>query len=216
MLPARRPRLASVSTGHLVGGDRLPGGRAGPGCRSGFGECVTDGSGGDARKFAWLLAGGLAGADPRPLPEPEARAIWYVPVRTRAWIGCVTDNVSRSSASVTDGCLPASAWTGLRRVWLGEQRSAFLAAEQITFDTILHAVDLVDARIEQLSCARSGTRPSRVRGGDLVAQLRAVLRGIDTLTVGLRSCEIGDFHRGFHTGGGVLAFQSLGFEHGPG
>src|SRR4029079_16047702 len=47
---------------------------------------------------------------------------------------------------------PPSAWTVGRRKWLGEQRFEH-AAEQITFDTYLHAVDLVDARIEQLERA---------------------------------------------------------------
>src|SRR5919198_151550 len=44
--------------------------------------------------------------------------------------------------------LPTSSWTVVRRKWLGEQRCGH-AAEQITFDTYLHAVDLVDRRIEQ-------------------------------------------------------------------
>jgi hypothetical protein len=48
--------------------------------------------------------------------------------------------------------LPTSSWTVMRRKWLGEQRFEF-AAEQLTFDTYLHAVDLVDARIEQLERA---------------------------------------------------------------
>jgi hypothetical protein len=37
----------------------------------------------------------------------------------------------------------------VRRKWLSEQRLEH-AAEQITFDTYVHAVDLVDCRIEAL------------------------------------------------------------------
>src|SRR5262249_30909038 len=58
--------------------------------------------------------------------------------------------------------LPTSGWTVARRKWLGEQRFEH-PAEQITFDSYLRTVDLVDARIEQ-SSRRSAQRPSRDRG----------------------------------------------------
>ena len=80
----------------------------------------------------------------------------------------------------------------MRRKWLGEQRFEH-AAEQITFDSYLHAVDLVDARIEQLERAIRETAeqdPWR----QLVARLRC-LRGIDTLTALALVAEIGDFSR---------------------
>src|SRR5207247_1493081 len=48
--------------------------------------------------------------------------------------------------------LPSSSWTVTRRRWLSEQRFEF-AAQQITFDAYLHAVDLVDARVAQLERA---------------------------------------------------------------
>src|SRR6266511_4064700 len=48
--------------------------------------------------------------------------------------------------------LPSSSWTVTQRRWLSEQRFEF-AAQQQTFDTYLHAVDLVDARIAQLEPA---------------------------------------------------------------
>ena len=72
--------------------------------------------------------------------------------------------------------LPTSAWTVRRRKWLGEQRFAY-AAEQITDDSYLHAVDLVDARIEALERA---IRETAEHGPwcELVARLRC-LRGID-------------------------------------
>ena len=60
--------------------------------------------------------------------------------------------------------LPTSSWTVVRRKWLGEQRFEF-AAEQQTFDTYLHAVDLVDAPHRGSSSGRSARRPSRGRGG---------------------------------------------------
>jgi hypothetical protein len=40
----------------------------------------------------------------------------------------------------------------VRRKWLGEQRFEH-ACEQLTFDTYVHAVDLVDARIDKLEQA---------------------------------------------------------------
>jgi hypothetical protein len=45
--------------------------------------------------------------------------------------------------------LPTSSWTVARRKWLSEQRFE-LTAQQQTFDTYVHTVDLVNARIEQL------------------------------------------------------------------
>ncbi|MEJ7569187.1 MAG: hypothetical protein WKF41_13085 [Gaiellaceae bacterium] len=88
--------------------------------------------------------------------------------------------------------LPTSGWTVLRRKWLGEQRFEH-PAEQITFDSYLHAVDLVDVRIEQLERAireTSEQNPWR----ELVARLRC-LRGIDTLSALGLVAEIGDFDR---------------------
>ncbi len=79
-----------------------------------------------------------------------------------------------------------------RRTWLSEQRFEF-AAQQQTFDSYVHAVDLVDRRIEQLERVIRGTAdqgPWRT----LVARLRC-LRGIDTLTALSLVAEIGDFDR---------------------
>ena len=88
--------------------------------------------------------------------------------------------------------LPTSTWTVTRRTWLGEQRFEH-AAEQITFDTYLHAVDLVDARIEQLERATRETA-EQCPWRELVARLRC-LRGIDTLTALGLEAEIGGFGR---------------------
>jgi transposase len=101
--------------------------------------------------------------------------------------------------------LPTSSWTVVRRRWLSEQRFEF-AAQQITFDSYLHAVDLVDHRIEQLERAIRDTaeqQPWRA----LVARLRC-LRGIDTLTALALVAEIGDFSR-FKNAEELMAFVGL-------
>jgi transposase len=101
--------------------------------------------------------------------------------------------------------LPTSGWTALRRKWLGEQRFEH-AAEQISFDSYLHTVDLVDARIEQLERAireTSQQEPWR----ELIGQLRCV-RGIDTLTALGLVAEIGDFGR-FRCAEEFMAFVGL-------
>jgi hypothetical protein len=49
--------------------------------------------------------------------------------------------------------LPTSAWTVTRRRWLSEQPFAF-AAEQITFDTYLHASSTSSTRGSSSSSAR--------------------------------------------------------------
>src|SRR5207342_3867380 len=80
------------------------------------------------------------------------------------------------------------------------------AAQQQTFDTYLHAVDLVDARIEQLERAIRETaeqEPWRA----LVARLRC-LRGVDTLTALALVAEIGDFGR-FRTAEEFMAFVGV-------
>jgi transposase len=93
----------------------------------------------------------------------------------------------------------------VRRKWLSEQRFAY-AAEQLTFDTYLHALDLVDARIEQLERA---VRETADQGPwrELVARLRC-LRGVDTLTALALVAEIGDFGR-FRTAEELMAFVGL-------
>ena len=90
-------------------------------------------------------------------------------------------------------------------LWLGEQRFE-RAAEQLSFDTYVHTVDLVDARIEQLERAIRETaeqEPWR----QLVARLRC-LRGIDTLTALALVVEIGDFNR-FRSAAEFMAFVGL-------
>lgn len=93
----------------------------------------------------------------------------------------------------------------MRRKWLSEQRFEY-ATEQLTFDSYLHALDLVDARIEQLERA---IRETAEQGPwrELVAHLRC-LRGVDTLSALGLVVEIGDFNR-FKSAEEFMAFVGL-------
>jgi transposase len=146
----------------------------------------------DARKLARLFAGGLLERIHVPSPELEA-ARDLVRAREDARLDRMRDRHRLSKFCLRHGRrLPSSSWTVVRRKWLSEQRFEF-PAQQITFDSYLHTVDLVDARIEQLERAIRETaeqQPWRA----LVARLRC-LRGIDTLTALALVTEIGDFDR---------------------
>ena len=159
----------------------------------------------DARKLARLLAGGLL--EPIHVPSPELEAARdLVRAREDARLDRMRDRQRLSKFCLRHGrLLPTSAWTVMRRKWLGEQRFEH-AAEQITFDTYLHAVDLVDRRIEQLERA---IRETAEQGPwrELVARLRC-LRGIDTLTALALVAEIGDFSR-FRSAEEFMAFVGL-------
>jgi transposase len=159
----------------------------------------------DARKLARLLAGGLL--EPIHVPSPELEAARdLVRAREDARLDRMRDRQRLSKFCLRRGrLLPSSAWTVTRRKWLSEQCFEF-AAQQQTFDTYLHALDLVDARIEQLERAIRETaaqRPWR----ELVGRLRC-LRGIDTLTALALLAEIGDFSR-FRTAAEFMAFVGL-------
>jgi transposase len=159
----------------------------------------------DARKLARLLAGGLLEAIQVPSPELEAVRD-LVRAREDARLDRMRDRHRLSKFCLRHGLmLPGTSWSVMRRRWLSEQRFAF-AAEQLTFDTYLHAVDLVDARIETLERAtRSAAEQSSWR--ELVARLRC-LRGVDTLTALGLVAEIGDFSR-FRTAEELMAFVGL-------
>jgi hypothetical protein len=103
----------------------------------------------DARKLARLHAGGLL--DPIYVPSPELEAARdLVRAREDARLDRMRDRQRLSKFCLRHGrLLPTSSWTVIRRKWLGEQRFEY-AAQQLTFDSYLHAVDLVDARIAQL------------------------------------------------------------------
>jgi transposase len=159
----------------------------------------------DARKLARLHAGGLL--EPIYVPSPELEAARdLVRAREDARLDRMRDRHRLSKFCLRHGrLLPTSGWTVLRRKWLGEQRFE-RAAEQITFDSYLRAIDLVDARIEQLERAiREAAEQGPWR--ELVARLRC-LRGIDTLTAFALVAEIGDFSR-FKTAAELMAFVGL-------
>jgi transposase len=159
----------------------------------------------DARKLARLFAGGLLQPIHVPTPELEA-ARDLVRAREDARLDRMRDRHRLSKFCLRhERTLPTSSWTVARRKWLSEQRFEF-AAQQQTFDTYLHTVDLVDARIEQLEQAiREAAELEPWR--ELVARLRC-LRGIDTLTALALVTEIGDFDR-FKTAAELMAFVGL-------
>jgi transposase len=159
----------------------------------------------DARKLARLLAGGLL--EPIHVPSRELEAARdLVRAREDARLDRMRDRQRLSKFCLRHGrLLPTSAWTVTRRKWLSEQRFEF-AAQQQTFATYLHALDLVDARIETLERAIRETaeqEPWR----DLVGRLRC-LRGIDTLTALAVVAEISDFGR-FGSAEEFMAFVGL-------
>jgi transposase len=159
----------------------------------------------DARKLARLLAGGLLSPIHVPSCELEA-ARDLVRAREDARLDRMRDRHRLSKLCLRHGRrLPTSSWSVARRKWLSEQRFEFPAQQQ-TFDTYLHTIDLVDARIEQLERAireTAGQEPWRL----LVARLRC-LRGIDTLTALALVSEIGDFSR-FQAAEQFMAFVGL-------
>ena len=159
----------------------------------------------DARKLARLLAGGLL--EPIYVPSPELEAARdLVRAREDARLDRMRDRHRLSKFCLRHGrMLPTSSWTVMRRKWLAEQRFDF-AAQQQTFDTYVHAVGLVDARIEALERA-IGEAAEQGPWRSLVARLRC-LRGIDTLTALGIAVEIGDFGR-FRRAEEFMAFIGL-------
>ena len=159
----------------------------------------------DARKLARLLAGGLL--EPIHVPSPELEAARdLVRAREDARLDRMRDRHRLSKFCLRHGrLLPTSSWTVVRRRWLGEQRFEH-AAEQITFETYLHALDLVDARIGALEQAIRKTA-EQAPWRELVLRMRC-LRGIDTLTALALVAEIGDFSR-FRSAEEFRAFVGL-------
>jgi transposase len=159
----------------------------------------------DARKLARLHAGGLL--EPIYVPSREFEAARdLVRAREDARLDRMRDRHRLSKFCLRHGrALPTRSWTVVRRAWLAEQRFEHVA-EQLTFDTYVHAVDLVDARIDALERAMretAGQGPWR----ELVARLRC-LRGIDTYTALALTAEIGDFSR-FKSAQEFMAFVGL-------
>jgi transposase len=159
----------------------------------------------EARRLARLLAGGLL--EPIHVPSPELEAVRdLVRAREDARLDRMRDRHRLSKFCLRQGRrLPWASWGVARRKWLAEQRFHFPAQQQ-TFDTYLHALDLVDARIATLeqAIAEAAEQP---RWRTLVAHLRC-LRGIDTLTALALVAEIGDFNR-FASAEAFMAFVGL-------
>ena len=159
----------------------------------------------DARKLARLHAGGLL--EPIYVPTPALEAARdLVRAREAARLDRMRDRHRLSKFCLRHGrLLPTSSWTLARRKWLTEQCFAF-PAQQLAFDTYLHALDLVDHRIALLERAIAETA-EQGPWHELVARLRC-LRGIDTLTALALVTEIGDFTR-FASAAEFMAFVGL-------
>ena len=159
----------------------------------------------DARKLARLLAGGLLA--PICVPSRESEAVRdLVRAREAARLDRMRDRHRLSKFCLRhQRTVPGLSWSLERRKWLGEQRFE-RAAQQLTFDSYLHTVDLVDRRVEALDRA-IGETAELEPWQPLVSKLRC-LRGVDTLTALALVAEIGDFTR-FRTAEEFMAFVGL-------
>ncbi|HEY3019461.1 MAG TPA: transposase, partial [Solirubrobacteraceae bacterium] len=146
----------------------------------------------DARRLARLHAGGLLEAIWVPGVELEALRD-LVGAREDARLDRMRDRHRTSKFLLRhERRIPGRSWGVKRRKWLGDQRFERLA-EQLAFDTYVHALDLVDARIAVLQ-RQIAALAVEGEWAPLVARLRC-LRGVDTLTAVGLVCEIGDFGR---------------------
>ena len=159
----------------------------------------------DARKLARLHAAGLLTAIEVPDPEREA-ARDLIRAREDARLDRMRDRHRMSKFLLrNDRRLPGKSWGVTRRRWLAAERFE-LDAQQQTFDTYLHALDLVDRRIEALERELAAVA-AEGPWAELVAKLRC-LRGVDTLTALGLAVEVGDFNR-FQTAEEFMAFVGL-------
>lgn len=159
----------------------------------------------DSRKLARLHAAGLLEAIHVPPPELEALRD-LVRAREDARLDRMRARHRVSKFCLRHGRpLPAKSWGVQRRKWLSDQVFPFQTQQQ-TLSDYVHALDLLDRRIEQLERALDDAAVNGPWAG-LVARLRC-LRGIDTLTALGIVCEIGDFSR-FRTAEQFMAFVGL-------
>jgi transposase len=159
----------------------------------------------DSRKLARLHAAGLLEAIHVPSLELEALRD-LVRAREDARLDRMRARHRLSTFMLRHGRqLPGKSWGVSRRRWLSDQRFSFVAQQQTLAD-YLHAVDLLDARIEQLERSLDELAQNGPWAG-LVARLRC-LRGVDTLTALGIVCEIGDPTR-FRTAEEFMAFVGL-------
>ena len=103
----------------------------------------------DARKLARLHAGGLLVAIYVPTPGFEAVRD-LTRAREDARLDRMRDRHRMSKFLLRQGRrMPFKSWGAGRRKWLGEQNFE-QPARQLTFDTYLQTLDLVDRRVEAL------------------------------------------------------------------
>jgi transposase len=159
----------------------------------------------DARRLAQLHAAGLL--EPIHVPAPELEAARdLIRAREDARIERMRARHRLSKLLLrNDRRMPTSTWGVTRRRWLAAQTFA-QPARQAAFDDYLHALDLVDARIQALEreIAAVAAEPAFA---PLVGRLRC-LRGVDTLTALGLVAEIGDFGR-FATAEEFMSFVGL-------
>lgn len=160
----------------------------------------------DARKLARLHAGGLL--EPIAVPSEQVEALRdLVRAREDARLDRMRDRHRTSKFLLRHGLrMPNKSWGVTRRRWLGSV-SFEHAYQQQAFQTYLHALDLVDRRIEQLEreldhAAQHGP------WAELVGRLRC-LRGIDTLTALGLIAEIGSDWSRFRTAEQFMSYVGL-------
>jgi transposase len=160
----------------------------------------------DARRLARLHAGGLL--EPIAVPSVELEALRdLVRAREDARLDRMRDRHRMSKFLLRHGLrMPNRSWGVTRRRWLGSLSFEFVHQQQ-AFQTYLHALDLVDRRVEQLEreldrAAQQG--PWR----ELLARLRC-LRGVDTLTALGLVAEIGTDWSRFATAERFMSYVGL-------
>ena len=160
----------------------------------------------DARKLARLHAGGLLEAITVPSEQVEALRD-LVRAREDARLDRMRDRHRMSKFLLRHGLrMPTKSWGVTRREWLGSLTFSY-AHQQHAFQTYLHALDLVDRRIEALEReldAAATDGPWR----ELVARLRC-LRGVDTLTALGLVAEIGTDWSRFQSAEQFMSYVGL-------
>jgi transposase len=159
----------------------------------------------DARKLARLLAGGLL--EPIYVPTPDLEAARDL---VRALEDARLDRMRDRQRLSKSACVRGGGCRASPGVWAGARgcpsSGSCSPPSSRPSNTYLHALDLVDRRIEALERAiRDAAEHGPWR--ELVARLRC-LRGVETLTALSLGAEIGDFGR-FRSAEEFMAFVGL-------